>query len=164
MGVGIIAKFEISPVEEYIKLLEQQGDNVQEIINKSIYQGAAIAADEIRKEINNLNVVEKVTQKGVLNWEKKALLKGFGISKLKKSGNVSDVKIGFDGYSDHITKTHRNGVPIPLLARAILKGTSFRSKNDFIKRAVNRVKKKVILKMDETINEELEKEMKKNGK
>lgn len=157
--MGIIAKFEINPLDEYVNLLEKQGDNVNEIINKAIYNGAAIAADEIRKEIENLDVVEKITQNGVLDWEKKALSNGFGISKLKRNGNVSDVKIGFDGYSNHITKTHRNGVPIPLLARAILKGTSFRQKNNFIRRAVNRIKKKVIQKMDEIINEELKKEM-----
>lgn len=164
MGVGTIAKFEIGPLDEYIQLLEHQTtDNIQNVIKKSIYNGASMTADQIRREIESLPVVEKVTQKGVLKWEKEDLLNGFGVSPFQVKNNSTDVKIGFDGYGCHKTKTHKNGVPIPLTARSILKGTSFRPKNDFVRRAVNKIKKKVIEKMNETINEEIKKEMSKNG-
>lgn len=72
-----------------------------------------------------------------------------------------DVKIGFDGYGSKPTRKYPKGVPIPLTARSIISGTSFRPKNNFVRRAVNRKKKKkAIERMDEVINERFKKEMK----
>lgn len=156
-----MAKMEIKALDEYIGLLKGlEREKTQTIIEHSIYDGAAIVADEIKKEIDGL-MVNRNPHKGVSKEDKEDLKRGFGIAPMQFKSGEHNVKIGFDGYG-HKTNSGKypKGVPIPLIARSIISGTSFRTKNDFVRRAVNRVKKKAIEKMDETINEEFKKEMK----
>lgn len=154
-----MAKFEIGPLEEYVDMLSNlEKKTTQNIIKVSIFNGANIVADEIKKEIEKLPI-DKSPLKGITKKEKNDLIKGFGIAPLQiKDGNY-DVKIGFDGYG-HKTKKYPQGIPIPMLARSIISGTSFRNANNFVKRATNRVKKKTIETMNKTIDEEIKKEMK----
>lgn len=156
-----MAKMEICSLDEYLDMLSKlEKEKTQKIIEVSIFSGAAIVADEIKKEINNLPVKDSMHH-GVTLEEKKDLKKGFGIAPLQKKNGDQNVKLGFDGYG-HKTKSkkHPKGAPIPLTARSIISGASFRDKNDFVGRAVKRVKKRAIEKMDEVINEEFKKEMK----
>lgn len=154
-----MAKFEINALDEYIDMLSNfEKKTTQQIIKTSIYNGANIVADEIKKEIKKLPV-DSSPFKGITKNEKKDLIKGFGIAPLQIKDGNHDVKIGFDGYG-HQTKKYPQGIPIPMLARSIISGTSFRNANDFVRRATNRVRKKAVEIMDETINEEIKKEMK----
>lgn len=156
-----MAKMEFGALDEYIDLLKGfEKEKTQTIIECSIYKGASIVANEIRSEIDKLPVNNN-PHLGITKEEKKDLKNGFGIAPMQKKNGDFNVKIGFDGYGHKTnSKKYPNGVPIPLTARSIISGTSFRTKNDFVRRATNRVKKKAVEKMDEIINEGFKKEMK----
>lgn len=155
-----MAKLEVGPLDEYIEQLSkfEKGEKLREVITISLYEGANIVANEIKNEIDNLSTSERWID-GVTKIEKNDLKKGFGIAPMQYKGGDYDVKIGFDGYGQTKTKKHPKGIPIPLTARSIISGSSFRSKNDFVRRAVGRVRKKSINKMNETINKKIKKEM-----
>lgn len=152
---------EIRALDEYIEALSRlEKDKVQEIISASIYEGAGMVADEIKKEMKNLPVASNMHY-GVTKDEKEDMIDGFGISPMQKLNDDHNVKIGFSGYSQRrSSKKYSKGIPIPLIARSIISGTSFRVKNDFVRRAVNRIRKKSIEKMDNVINEKIKEEMK----
>lgn len=155
-----MAKLEVGALDEYLDMLSKiESSKSEVIIKKSLYEGGKTVADEIKKEINGLAISDNPF-KGITADEKKDLKKGFGIAPVQKKDGDFNIKIGFDGYG-HKTRSKKfpKGVPIPLTARSIISGTSFRSKNDFVGRATRRVKKKAIEKMDEVINEEFKKEM-----
>lgn len=155
-----MAKIEFKELDKYMKSLENLSSRKQkDIIEHSLYHGAKVIADEIKKEMEGLPTAENM-HKGVTDIEKKDMIDGFGISPMRNQEGTHDVKIGFDGYGSSPTKRFPKGVPIPLTVRSIISGTSFRKKNNFIQRAVNRTKKKAIEKMDEVLNEKIEKEMK----
>ena len=154
-----MARFEVKALDEYIDLLSSMNEKKsKEIIEEAIYEGAGIIADEIKSEIEGLKT-GKSAHDGVTENEKKDLIEGFGIAPMQYRNGVHDVKIGFDGYGSNPTKKYPKGVPIPLIARSIISGTSFRPKNNIVRRAVNRKKSKAIEKMDNTINEKFKKEM-----
>lgn len=156
-----MAKMELGALDEYIDLLKGfEKEKTQTIIECSIYKGASIVANEIRNEIDKLPV-NKNPRLGITKEEKNDLKNGFGIAPMQVRNGDFNVKIGFDGYG-HKTSSGKfpKGVPVPLTARSIISGTSFRTKNDFVRRAANRVKKKAIEEMNETINEKFKKEMK----
>lgn len=154
-----MARFEVKALDEYVALLSSLNEKKrQEIIQEAIYEGAGIIADEIKNEIKGLKT-GKSAHDGLTEIEKKDLIEGFGITPMQYKGGVHDVKIGFDGYGSKPTKKYPKGVPIPMTARSIISGTSFRPKNNFVRRAVNRKKSKAIEKMDNTINEKFKKEM-----
>ena len=133
--------------DAYIGKLEQLRDEGREIIGEAIYDGADIVADSVRFQINGLRVAQKYAKPGeeistITSVQKKGLQDGFGISKMRKDGNLYNVKIGFAGYNGQKTKAHPNGVPNSVIARALVSGTSFRAKNDFVGRGVNAARKK----------------------
>lgn len=155
-----MARFEVGALDEYVRRLESlQKDKIQTVIKMSIYEGAAIVADEIAKEIDSLPESDDPF-KGITKQQKKDLKDGFGISPMIKTSENTNVKIGFSGYGSKPTKKYPKGVPIPLTARSIISGTFFRMKNPFVMRAVKRVKEKSIEKMNEVINEKINEEMK----
>lgn len=155
-----MAKFEIGALDEYLEKLNNITDSqrTRVIIGASLYEGAKIATDEIRKEIDKFPTVDN-SHYGMTKEEKEALQEGLGIAQMQYVAGDYNVKVGFDGYAKKKTKKHPKGIPIPLIARSFISGTSFRPKNDFVRRAVNRVRKKTIDKMNETINEKIKKEM-----
>lgn len=158
-----MAKMNIQPYEEYMAMMENLANkDMEEIISSTLFEGAKIIANEIKSEMKEMKTHENMHH-GLTEIEKKDLIDGFGIASVRHSNDVYDVKIGFDGYGSRPTVRWPKGVPIPLTARSLVSGTSFRKKNDFIGRAVRRKKKKAIEKMNETINEKIKKEMKDNG-
>lgn len=158
-----MAKLNIQPYEEYMAMLENLSNKDMEVtITSALFEGAKIVADEIKDEMKRLQTSDNMYL-GLTDIEKKDLIDGFGIASVQHRNDVYDVKIGFDGYGSKPTVRWPKGVPIPLTARALISGTSFRRKNDFVRRAVRRKKKIAIEKMNEVINENIMKEMKENG-
>ena len=161
-----MGKMEIEAAEEFVSVLDRLVKNSDGIAKKAVYKGAGTAADEIKKEIESLPASgiaiqgkkDKRKKIGVLPEEKDDLIKGFGISPVQKIADSIDVKIGFDGYG-HKTRNYPGGVPVVLTARAIISGTSFRHKNDFVRRAVSRAKEKTVDTMNNVIEEQNKKEM-----
>lgn len=144
-----------SGINEYIAELEKISVVSPHIMGMSVYEGAKIVTDEIHREIASLPESE------VSQAQKEGLLNGLGIAHMRKNLTGADVKVGMDGYNSVITKKHPNGQPNMMIARSLISGTSFhRKKNDFVRRAVSRVKGAAEQAMKETFDRELKKYVK----
>lgn len=157
-----MAKIDVKGPESYMAQLSKLGKESIKICENAVRIGGGIVADEIRKEIESLpeEKFRKLqpgdnftgTSKGV----KKDLIESFGISPLGKDRDgVINVKIGFDGYGSYPTKKYPKGVPNALVARAIESGSSVRQKTPFVRKAVNRSKKRAIEEMGKSIESDL---------
>lgn len=151
---------EFEGVADYIKELEALSVESEEVCKRALYQGAAVMASAIKAEISK--IPDRTWHSGRIAYglteeEKADLASGFGISKMHNADGVIDVKLGFDGYGKHKTKRFPSGVPIPLIARSICKGTSWLQKYDFVGRAERAAKASVESKIQTTFNQELEK-------
>ena len=99
---------------------------------------------------------------GVSPTQKQALQEGFGLAEMEQDGKGWNTKAGFAGYADESTATKKypNGLPVPLLARAIESGSSVRQKHPFVRTAVNGARQDAVDAMERTVDEEIRKTMK----
>lgn len=152
--------------EEYELKLSRLAAGTKEAAGKAIYAGARIVADEVKKGIEKLPVIrnEKGSPEhlidGVTMAQKEGLLEGFGITPMQEEDGAYNVKLGFDGYNATKTEKYPKGQPNQLIARSVESGTSIRKKHPFVRPAVNNSKKKAEEAMANTINREIEKQMK----
>lgn len=136
-----MAKMTIKGLDEYAKALDNLGKDSVEITKKVVYSGADIVADEVRKELTHAL--------GESEYSTGDLLNSLGIAPIDSdSRGNTNTKIGFDGYD-------RKGVPNALKARAMESGTSTQTKKPFMRKAVNRAKKKAIDEMGKRLEVEL---------
>ena len=150
---------EFEGVDAYLKELEALSAESEEVCKRALYQGAAVMASAIKAEMSKIpdrSWHSGRVASGLTAEEKADLSTGFGISKMRNSNGVIDVKLGFDGYG-HKTRKYPSGVPIPLIARSICKGTSWLAKYDFIGKAERAAKASVESKIQTTFDQELEK-------
>jgi hypothetical protein len=161
-----MATFQFKGLDTYIKQLSalNAGDK-GDIIGKTVYAGAAVVADAVRKSIEDLPVGPGTAKDGelidtVTPTQKRGLLDGFGISHIQDDDGFLNVKLGFDGYNGTRTKNYPKGQPNVLIARAVNSGTTFRKKTRFVDKAVSSSRKASEKAMDETCNREIEKIMK----
>lgn len=155
-----MAKIELGKgFDEYVAMLEkmQKEDNIP-IMKMSVYEGAGVVVDALREEISSWSGSNP--QNGPTTTDKKDLLQGLGISDMEYKADDVNVKIGFAGYGHKTKKYSAKGTPIPMIARSIIAGTSFRPRYDFVGKIVRQNRKKVIQKMDNKINKEIEKRFK----
>ena len=161
-----MATFRYDGLDEYIKTLQHIGSpqKVRSICGKVIYSGAAVVADAMRKEIEDLPTVDHrkrgTPQKqleGITTLQKKGLLTGFGISKLQRDDSGYNVKLGFSGTNQVKTNLYPGGQPNAVIARSVNDGTSFRKATRFVKKAFKKSKKAAETAMAEKFGEELEK-------
>lgn len=161
-----MAKFEFRGIDTYIKQLSAlNARDKSNIIGKTVYAGAAVVADAVRKSIEALPVGSGTAKDGelidtVTPTQKRGLLDGFGISPIQDDDGFLNVKLGFGGYNGTRTKNYPKGQPNVLIARAVNSGTTFRKKTRFVDKAVSSGRKAAEKAMDETCNREIEKIMK----
>lgn len=126
-----MAKFQVgSGIDEYISQLRNLEFNTEDLIGRAIYKGADIVADAIKANIENL------PSSACTDVEKAGLLNGFGIARMQDENGYFNVKAGFDGYNDDVTKKWPHGKPNSMIARSIEGGTSWKAKHPFIAPAV----------------------------
>ena len=151
-------------LNEYIAQLQKIGEDTSELCGQVVYEMAAVVADEVKKNINALPaepdtealVDYKEKKKSPITYsQKKGLQEGFGISPMQDDKGYLNVKLGFDGYNDTITKKYPKGQPNALIARSIENGSSVREKHPFIRTAVNKAKKKAVERGQEIIDERI---------
>lgn len=138
------------------------------IVKMAIYDGADIVADAMRNEIVNLQEVEdfylyekkQVPIRGITARQKAGLLAGLGLAKMSERGGMVSTKIGMAGYNSVRTKKYPKGQPNALIARSVLRGTSYRLKDDFTGRAVRKTRAAAEKQMQKTIEQQIEKRMK----
>lgn len=129
-------------VDNFIKDIDARSKAFQTMAGKALYVGAGIVADKLRENIQNLperppTLKNGEVSRGVTKYQKKALLDGMGISKMQNSDGTYDIKIGFEGYDDEVTKSYPKGHPISMIARSVESGTSWLQKTPFIRPAYN---------------------------
>lgn len=140
-----MAKCEVISVDNFIKEIDTRSKQFAEIAGKSLYQGAAILADQLRKNIEALPERPRSSKRGevvrgVTAQQKQALLDHMGIARMMNKDGSYDIKIGFQGYDDDITKSYPKGHPVSMIARAVESGTSFLQKTPFIRPASQKAK------------------------
>ena len=141
-----MAKITFPGLGDYELMISRLSKGAEDVAGKAIYAGAGIVANEIRKEIQSLPVVdgygttEDPLPGGVTRQQKEGLLDGLGISPMQNDGGYLNVKIGFDGYNQTRTKKYPQGQPNQLVARGVESGTSWKQKKPFVRPAVNRTR------------------------
>lgn len=129
-------------------------------IERAVYAGAKIVADEIRDNLENipedgfkrLKPGEVFT--GLSDAQKQDLENSFGLTPIDRDKNgFVHTKAGFDGYGSFPTPNYPQGVPNALLARAVESGSSVRVKTPFVRPAVNATREKAVEAMGDSIDE-----------
>lgn len=157
--VGPTMKFKDG--DDYIAKLEHLGAQVEDILGQAIYPAAGAVFEAIQKEISTLNVSDSGEMGSLNALQRQGLHEGLGIAEMRVDGKLLNVKIGWDGYNKIKTERWPKGQPNQMIARSVERGTSFMQANPFVKRAVSRTRKISQEKMQEVIDREIEKIMKK---
>lgn len=159
-----MAKVTAVGFDELAKQLETLADHSGSIASAALYSGAGMMADKVRNAVNSQQTQPDRKHKGkaLLPYEKKALQNGLVIEKFvqDKARDYTQTAVTFKGRTDHRTKNYPDGIPTILLARAINKGTSFRSANRFFNNTVNRTRAEAERLMTETAEREMKKYIK----
>lgn len=162
-----MAKIQVKLGDEYLAKVNKLSLMTRDqVCGRAIYAGAAVAADAVRTEIKALPTDNRFVKGGAKligpgEQQKQGLLDSLGVAPMSDDGKgFLNVKIGFDGYNRIKTKRWPKGQPNQMVARAIERGTSFMVQNPFMKRAVSKVKKRVLAVMEKTADREIEKIMK----
>lgn len=161
-------KIQLKGFDELEAKLEALGEKSDEIVKKSLYAGAGVIADSVKKNIESLPTEESRRLKdgdklNVCTTEQRdAMASRFGVSPMEDKGDSVDVLIGFDdaGYVGKPTRKLPHGLPVKLLVRSIESGSSVRQKHPFFRIAVNNSKKAAVEKEKSTASEEIQKIMK----
>lgn len=161
-----MARFEFGGIDNYISQLNKLQQSTKDgVVGKTVYAGAAVVADSVRRAIQALPVGDGRAQGGglvdtVTLPQKAGLLDGFGISRMKNDDGFVNVKLGFDGYNSTRTEKYPRGQPNALIARSVNSGTTFRKKTKFVDKAVSSARKSAETAMDAACSREIEKIMK----
>lgn len=161
-----MARFEFSGIDNYISQLNKLQQSTKDgVVGKTVYAGAKVVADSVRRAIQALPVGDGRARDGglvdtVTLPQKAGLLDGFGISRMKDDDGFVNVKLGFAGYNATRTRRYPRGQPNALIARSVNSGTTFRKKTKFVDKAVNSARKAAEAAMDAACSREIEKIMK----
>lgn len=157
-------RVEVKGIDEYISTLNRVSKNTEEVLNKALYEGAGVMANEIKNNIEalpavtedyNLNAYKKGEKSKLSIKQKKGLLNSLGIAPFDVKNGVIDTHIGFDGYNDIKTKKYPKGQPNQLIARIVESGSSYMNKTPFIRKAVKNGKAKTEEAMAKVIDDEI---------
>lgn len=127
-----MATFKFDGLEAYAKQLEQLGKEAPKIVNVSLYEGAKVLADAVKAEIPGLKLPSE--------RQKKGLKEGLGVAHFWHKDGTVMTKIGFDGYNEVKTKRWPRGQPNVVIARALIRGTSWMTPDRFTDRAARKAR------------------------
>lgn len=145
-----MAKFYVGKgIDQYINQLTNLEFTAHDTIGHAIYKGADIVADAVRANI------QKIPKTVCSDVQRKGLLDGLGIARMRQDDGNYNVKIGFDGYNAHKTTKYPRGHANSMIARAIESGTSFSGKHPFIAPAVRSTKDAAERAMADEINKQI---------
>ena len=146
-------------LEEYLDKLGNLEFTAEETCKRAIYNGADIVADAVKASIDTIPSRSEGSGSGVYDDQRAGLKAGMGIASFRNDNGYLNVKVGFDGYNSHKTKSFPNGQPNAMIARSVEKGTSFSRPHRFVDPAVRKVKAQAEAKIQETLDLEIKKTM-----
>ena len=160
-----MAKFQFEGIDNYIAQLQKIYGDTEEIIGRSIYEGAGVVMRSVVSAIDGLTVdnsygTEENKTIGPNSYQKEGLKRSVGITKMRRDGTFWNVKIGFDGYNGLRTKTWPQGQPNAMIARSVESGTSWMQKQPFMRKAENSSRVKCEQAMANQIDIEISKRVK----
>lgn len=159
-GCSSMAKVEFSELEAYAKDLANLTPlAVDGICKETVYAGVKVVADAIKADLQT-RTAHKNPVDGMTETERKALMQGLGTSAHFNTDGDWTGKIGFAGYYGDSTKKWPKGVPVPLTARSLISGTSWRVKDNFITRPVNKAKQQAQEEMGSALESAISKRLK----
>lgn len=160
-----MAKFQFEGVDNLIAQYSKLEGDTEKIIGKAIYKGAGIVAKTVRGAVdslatdNSFGTAENPTS-GPSTIQKIGLQNSLGIAKLRNDNGFRNVKIGFDGYNNVKTKRWPQGQPNSMVARSVESGTSWMSKQPFMRKAEQSARRPCEEAMSEVVDLEIKKIMK----
>lgn len=164
-----MARMSVRGTEEYALKLSKLGKNSEAVAGKAIYAAAGIVADAVKANLKALPTVRDVEnikayragRKSQLSIkQKEGLVQAFGITKISNDKGYYNVKLGFDGYNGIKTKKYPKGQPNQLIARVVESGSTYMDKTPFVRPALNASRAEALQKMQEVIDQEMNKIMK----
>lgn len=141
-------------IDQYISNLEALATKSNDMIGRSIYEGARIVADEVKRGIAAIPVGQPKNGYVTIG-QKTGLYEGLGIARMQDDNGFLNVKIGMDGYNSLKTKKYPKGQPNAMIARSLEKGSSFAPARPFISPAVNRAKERAEKAMAEELDRQI---------
>ena len=147
-------------LEEFSRMLEQLGDQAEQVAGASLYEGAAVAANALNGAIGGVRTESfRYAPDGRMRLpspqEKAALERKVGIAKFRKNGSEVDTVIGF-GNSGY-TQISGKKKSVAVIARSINSGTSFMQKQPVFRKAARSckaaVEEAILKKADQMIQE-----------
>lgn len=157
-----MAKFQFEGVDELISQYKKLEQNTEPMIGKAIYNGAGVVMKACQSAVENLSTdnrfgtAENPTS-GPSSIQKLGLQYALGIAKMRNDGGFYNVKIGFDGYNNVKTKRWPQGQPNMMVARAVESGTSWMTKQPFMRKAEQSSRSQCERVMSETVDKEIKK-------
>lgn len=161
-----MASFKCEGMDDFVNLCIFTDKQLDRVIGRSIYPGAKLMANAIKIATEAIPVDDSYfgfseqyhkKRKGVTSRQKKALIESMGIAEIKKNRYGYNVKVGWDGYNDIVSKRWPKGQPNVVVARALNSGTSFMRKYPFVDMTVNANASKTAEKISEQFDKELDK-------
>lgn len=138
-----MAKMTVKGLDDIVNGLSAVEEAGLPIVKASLYEGAAVVADQIKAGIGNLPVdTPRWLSRGdrynaLVAQDKEDLANSMGIMKFERDADGVRTVIGFAGYGRHKTKKYPRGLPMAMIARSIESGSSVRRKHPFVRTAVN---------------------------
>lgn len=140
-----MADIKFKNLDKYVAQIEKLNFYADTYIKDAVYAGGNVVADATKEALialNPDNSPSTVEHRRTINAKQKAgLIESFGLAPVRNDKGFINVKTGFDGYNEVITKRWPLGQPNAMIARAMESGTSFMDKNPIIRKATNRAKK-----------------------
>ena len=166
-----MAKLRVNAGGEWLTQITKLGTQTDAFCARAVRAAADIVADQIRANLENLPedahwspshpeyfvLTKTQTFTGIPPEQKQDLLDSFGISPVKVDQNGTyNAKVGFEGYGSQPTAAYPQGIPNPMVARAVESGTSFRPRQPFVRPAVNKTKNEALAAMERVITQAVE--------
>jgi hypothetical protein len=157
-------EMKVDGMAEISDMLEKMAEQAQGVASQAVYVGAGIMAEEIRKGAEGIKTAPfKYAKEGTRlpSPEEKAIVvaAGAGIAKFDKNGTEVSTSVGYraSGYAELNGKKK----PIPLIVNSINSGTSFMSKQPFVRKAARTGGTKAMAAMRDKIENAFEEMIKK---
>lgn len=151
----------VKGLTETMKMLEKLDIDTDSIIEDALRDGISEVTDEMRREISTLKTSDAYEGGNGKRYPSKKAVKGLldslGYTPIKLKGSVFDVKCGFDGYNNVITKKYPRGHANQMVANSINKGTSFMPAQPFINRTKKAAQAAAIEAIQKKVDEEIAK-------
>lgn len=133
-------------MDAYLKSFDKIASEVPRIESQALFDGAGLLADAVGQEIDGLTELNQI--------QRRDLRKGMGIAGFWTEQGSTVTKIGFEGYNSIKTRRWPNGQPNAMIARSLIRGTSWMRANRFTARAAKKAREACIKAMQERVDRE----------